>query len=173
MKFFRHFPQTPYQFDINGTQFHTSITDITVRAKIAERLRENVTVFYDYLVTDGERPDTVAYKLYGSVDYTWIILMLNNVMSLFDWPLTNDEFNDFLIEKYGSIEASQAEFVYQTVDGYYVDIDTYNGLAVADRSVPISQYDEELRLNENKRRIKVVPAAFVPALQQELKSLFT
>lgn len=172
MQFFRYFPQTPYTFvGADGRASVVDVTNITAHIKIMERLRSNITVFYDYLVQDGERPDTVAEKVYGSVNHTWLVLLLNNIFSLFDWPLNSEEFIAFVTEKYGTLAKAQACIYYRTVDNYKVDLDTYNSLPVGQQGVSITAFDEEFNVNEAKRSIRVVPVQFVGSLTNELKKL--
>jgi hypothetical protein len=165
MNYFRHFPTVTYTFDGGSTQ----ITNFTERAKIQERIRTNITVFYDYVIQDGMRPDSVSQALYGSPNYTWIILLVNNIFSLYDWPLNSEEFAAYIVEKYGSLAKAQACLVYTTVDGFMVDVTTYNALPVSQQGVVKSLYDQEFERNEVKRHIRVVPAEFVTGLTQELK----
>jgi hypothetical protein len=171
MQFFRFFPTVQYSFERAGTPFVTTITNPTVHFKIQEKLKEHIAVLYNYIVSDGERPDTVAMKLYGSPDYTWVVLMVNNIFSFYDWPLASEEFNRYIIDKYGSVAQAQACSLYQTADGYFVDATTYNGLLAAARGSIVSAYDDELTKNEAKRRIRVVPAAFVEPLVTELRAV--
>lgn len=170
MQFFRYFPTVDYTFT-NGSDFRMKITDITTHIKIVSRLKDHVTAFYDYVIQDGERPDTVAQKLYGSADYLWVLFLVNDFMSLYDWPLTDAEFNAYITDRYGSVQAAQAETMYRTVDGHLVDDLTYATLTGDQQGVPFSRYDYELELNEAKRRIKVVPAGLVRALAIELRNM--
>lgn len=168
MKYFQYFPTLTYDFD--GVE--RSITNLTASVKMVERLKEHVTVFYDYIIEDGDRPDTVSEKLYGSVGYTWIVLLANNIHSLYDWPLTSEEFDRFIIDKYGSLSDAHATVLYRTTDGDLVDQTTYESWLSEDRrDGTISVYDYELALNEAKRRIKVIPQAFAEALTVELRQL--
>lgn len=173
MKFFQYFPKMTYEFECANTSFQLDMTNITVRFIIMERLKQHVTVLYDYIVQDGERPDTVAHKLYGSPDHTWIVLLVNNIMSLYDWPLTTAEFERYIVSRYGSQAAAQAQTLYRTTDGYFVDYQSYLQLPVAQRGTSTSAYDDELEKNEAKRRIRVVPAEFVGPLVQELRNSLT
>lgn len=172
MQFFEFFPQTRYEFDVNGTRMSFDITVPTTRLKIMQKLQQTLTVFYDYVIQDGQRPDSVATDLYGSPAYTWIILLVNNIQSLYDWPLATEEFHRYILEKFGSLAAAESEWLYYTADGYLVDVMTYNGLIVADRGTPKTAYQYELELNEAKRRIKVIPAEFASPLLIELKKVF-
>jgi hypothetical protein len=169
MKFFRYFPSVPYRFQSGDSTFSLDLTNITIRFSIMERLKQHVTVLYDYIVQDGERPDTVANKLYGSPDHTWIVLLVNNILSLYDWPLHNAEFDRYIKEKYGSLAAAQARSIYKTTDGYVVDAVSYMALPAAQRATTVSCYDDELSQNEAKRRIRVIPAEFVEPLVLELR----
>lgn len=175
MKFFRYFPTLNYTFDTGNTKFGLDITHPTAHVIILERVKQQITVFYDYVVSDGERPDSVATKHYGGPEYTWLVLVINGIMSHYDWPLTYDEFTDFIIDKYGSVVNAQnltLNAFYKTTAGALVDSITYGLLPAADQGVIESAYDHEHTLNEAKRRIKVVPPEFVIPLTRELKQAF-
>ena len=107
MEYFQHQSVVPYTFTTGGVTTTMSIVNITQRARIVERLRQHTTTMHDYVIGEGERPDTVAMKLYGDVKYTWVVLLMNNIMSLYDWPMTNSEFELYIIGKYGSLTDSQ------------------------------------------------------------------
>jgi hypothetical protein len=169
MKFFRNYPLISVEFPTGPV----IMTNTTAHVRLIEKLKKNITVLYDYSIQDGERPDTVSQNLYGTTEYTWIILVLNQIFSLFDWPLQPDEFNNYIIERYGSVAAAQTQFVYQTFDGYRVDVDTWTDLDADQRLDPLSVYDDELNKNELKRRIKVVPDGFVTPLALELKKILS
>lgn len=171
MNFFQYFPTTSYVFQ-GETNYTLSMVNLQAHVKIAERLRQVVTVFNDYVIQDGDRPDTVADRVYGSVDYTWVILLVNNIFSLFDWPLTQDQFNDYITEKYGSLTTANTTLIYKTVDGYKIDYTSWLELDASLRDlVPTNAYDDEQTVNEAKRRIKVVPQQFVGPMQAELKKI--
>lgn len=167
MKYFQYFPSMVYTLDGQDT----IITNFLARVKIVERLKQHVSVHYDYIVRDGERPDVVAMNLYGSPDYTWLVLVMNNIMSLYDWPLSTAEFDRLIISKYGSQAAAQAETVYLTAEGDTVDAATYATLTTAGSTS--SAYDVALEKNETKRRIKAVPAAFAESLVAELRQVMS
>jgi hypothetical protein len=169
MKFFSYFPKMSYEFHASNGAFTLDMTNITTRFVIMERLKQHVTVLHDYIVQDGERPDTVAQKVYGSPDHTWVVLLINNIMSLYDWPLTSFVFDRYIVSKYGSQAAAQANTLYKTSDGYYVDANTYSQLPVSERGSTPSAYDDELTKNEDKRRIKVIPQEFVQPVILELR----
>lgn len=181
MQFFKHFPQVPYAYQLDAGTFTLNITNLTAHVKIVERLQQHMRVFYDYIIGDGERPDTVAARLYGSPDYTWVVLVTNNILSLYDWPLSNEEFDRYVTDKYrGSapdttaravaLANAQSQVLYSTADGFRVDATTYALLPATDQGLTTTAYDDELRANEAKRRIKAIPAQFAAILMEELKT---
>lgn len=172
MKFFRYFPIISYTFENANAEFQLLLTNPTAKVVLVERLKQHITAYYDYVVQDGDRPDSVATKVYGSPDYTWIVLILNGMQSLYDWPLTYDEFNDYIIDAYGSVATAQATPVYKTTEGFIVDATSYAELPVARRGVVSNVYDEEATKNEAKRTIKLIPSQFVMPLLQELRNAF-
>ena len=169
-------------FTTGGVTTTMSIVNITQRAKIAERLRQHTTTMHDYVIGDHERPDTVAQKVYGSVKYTWIVLLMNNIVSLYDWPMTNSEFELYLIGKYGSLSDSQnqgtrtdaawsAAKFYYTTEGDRVDATTYAGLGTR-QGITNTPYTKEVDDNDARRTIKVVHRKFLPDILNTLKTLY-
>ena len=183
MNFFQYQETVPYVFGATrDTMVQSTITNITQRARIVERLRQHTTLMHDYEISEGDRPDTVAHKVYGDVKYTWVVLLLNNIMSLYDWPMTNEEFELYLIGKYGSVSLSQnqgtrtdaawsAAKFYYTTEGDRGDATTYAGLG-ARQGTTNTPYTQEVEDNDAKRRIKVVPADTLAGLNTTLKTLY-
>ena len=182
MDYFQYQSVVPYMFTTGGVTTTMSIVNITQRAKIAERLRQHTTTMHEYVIGEGERPDTVAQKLYGNVKYTWIVLLMNNIVSLYDWPMTNSEFELYLIGKYGSLTNSQnqgtrtdaawsAAKFYYTTEGDRVDATTYAGLGTR-QGITNTPYTQEGEDNDTRRTIKVVSRRFLPGILTALKTLY-
>ena len=173
MNFFKYFPTIPYAFNVDDSMFTLTLTNMSVHFIIKQQIKQNITVFYNYIIQDGERPDSLSVKLYGSVAYTWVILLVNNIFTLFDWPLTASEFNNYIIEKYGSVAAADAQTVYLTVGGSQVDATTYGLLTSQQQGGTTTMYELELSQNDAKRNILIVPAAFIGPLATDLQAAFS
>lgn len=168
MQFFRFFPLMSFTRPDGSA---VALTDITLHARIAERVAQYTSSFYDYEVGEGERPDTVSQKLYGSADYTWVLLLVNNIMSLYDWPLNSEEFHAYIVRKYGSVSTARTQILgYRRGDGVMMDAATNAITAV--QGIPITALDQEVEDNDAKRRIRVVRAEFIGPLAQSLRTLF-
>jgi hypothetical protein len=124
----------------------------------------------------------VAQNVYGDVKYTWVVLLMNNIVSLYDWPMMNSEFELYLIGKYGSLSDSQnqgtrtdaawsAAKFYYTTEGDRVDATTYAGLG-ARQGTTNTPYTQEVEDNDTRRTIKVVSKRFLPNILTILKTLY-
>jgi hypothetical protein len=182
MDYFQYQSVVPYTFTTGGVTTTMSIVNITQRTRIAERLRQHTTTMHDYVIREGERPDTVAMNLYGDAKYTWVVLLMNNIMSLYDWPMTNSEFELYLIGKYGSLTDSQnqgtrtdaawsAAKFYYTTEGDRVDATTYASLGTR-QGTTNTPYAQEVEDNDARRTIKVVSRRFLPGILSALKTLY-
>jgi len=108
-KFFDQFPKRPY--DINREQYTNYVlaTDILFRLGIIKETLENTTSYYEYTITEFDKPEILAEKLYGNPEAAWIILLANDMLDpQYDWPLDYRSFNNYLIAKYGSIANAQS-----------------------------------------------------------------
>jgi len=93
MKYFENFPEVVYDGKL--------VKDITRRNQFVRGLQNNPLLYMPYTVEEGERPEDIANFYYGSVDYSWLVYMANNIIDPYhEWPLNTQEFNDMLIEKY-------------------------------------------------------------------------
>jgi hypothetical protein len=58
-------------------------------------------VFYNYDIRDGDTPEILASKLYGSSERHWMVLAMNDIIDpQFDWPLQYETLITFVDEKY-------------------------------------------------------------------------
>lgn len=97
-KYFNYFPKTAYTFDGTNIQY---VTNLLSKVSFESDFKENSVIYYEYLVSDGETPEIVAHKIYGSAEKHWIILMLNDILHpQFDWPLNESSLNKFIDIKY-------------------------------------------------------------------------
>ena len=172
MNFFKNFPVISYTFEEANTSWSLDVTDITRHVTVMQAVKAKISMFYPYVIQDGERPDTVATKVYGGPEYTWIVLVTNNILNLYDWPLTEEEMGRYILDKYGSLANSVATNYYLTTSGDYVDSVTYYLLPPEQQGEIRSAYEDEIQKNEAKRQIRVIPIEFVGLLQAELERVF-
>mgnify|MGYP001392941914 CR=1 FL=1 len=175
-KFFESFPRIAY--NLTGVNTNTTVvTDIFRRVKIRNKLADNVVLFDRYDVTEGEKPEDIAYKLYGSPDYFWIVTIVNNIVNrYYDWPLDEFVFQQYVADKYSNpdgihhYEITQSSGK-QTGEG---PADYSHKLEVNSDTVgaeSVSNIEYERRLQDQKRQIKILPKSYISVFENEFDNL--
>lgn len=100
MSYFSRFPLLGYTLDNNAT--YQVVSDVIKRVAVSQKTKENLVLFDDYDIRDGETPEIVSYKFYDSTDYHWVILLVNDIFDArFGWPLTDAQLFKYVQDKYG------------------------------------------------------------------------
>ena len=182
--YFRKLPNLDYPSLLKTKQSNTDYVEtknLFRRVKIREDLFSNFVVFDQYKVIGDERPDNVAEKVYGDDNLDWVILMSNNIIDIKnEWPMTQNDLNTYINEKYTQKELSHIHH-YETVEfrdrnnqllvpaGKVVDesftIEYYLGesglrnngqLKTTSPIRSVNNYENEVEINNKKRTINVV-----------------
>ena len=116
--YFRSIPNISY--DIYGTapNNYQTVTNIMMRPKFKPSVIEEITQYYPYHIKDGERPDIVSFNTYGSVAYSYLILLFNDIYDpVFDWPLGSRQFDSYITNKYGGVDTAltTTKYYYQII----------------------------------------------------------
>lgn len=179
MKHFSEYPSIEYD--------NKASVNILVRGKIRDAILEKSALYYKHVVKNDERPDILSTKYYGNSKYTWAIFYANNIFHpVLDWPLDYQNFNNFLTNKYGSVERSMSTIhhyeltednsTYIISEKVYKEYLSFNEtvLSESDRKniSSITNYDYELKENENKRNILILDKDYLFQVDNELKNLF-
>lgn len=89
MAFFRNFPRLNYKF---GDEITTALfQNISVYIDLIDQIANDGSFYQTYTILDGDRPDVVSQKLYGTPDYYWTFYLLNENIRVQGWPLTVQE----------------------------------------------------------------------------------
>tara|TARA_B100001564_G_C20378994_1_gene551433 strand:+ start:32 stop:541 length:510 start_codon:yes stop_codon:yes gene_type:complete len=166
MSYFERFPL--YAYDIQDTQNQTLITDILRRVNLKGNVAANTLVFDEYNVQDGDQPDIVARKYYGDSELHWIIVTVNNITSRYDWPLDQVALSDFVNDKYSNPDGIH-HYEINATSG-----DTTKKLTVSSDTsgaLPVTNYEHEQTVNDNKRRIRMLDRSYVSKFTDEFRNL--
>jgi hypothetical protein len=86
MLYFRDVLRT---IDYNGTKI------VNIFKNINFDILKNVNNLDDYVIKDGDTPESISLDLYGEIDHAWTIMIVNTIQNLFfDFPMT-----DRMVEK--------------------------------------------------------------------------
>ena len=115
MSYFRNFPLMAYDVASDGN--YKLLPNILKRVKLRTGLASGSFLFDAYDVIDGEKPEDIAFKIYGDPELHWVILMTNNVTDrYYQWPLTQPQFQEHLEDKYGAGNEDSVHHYEKTTD---------------------------------------------------------
>ena len=197
--YFRNIPDFEY---INRTEEGKNLTDFTKvknlfkKGKFREDIYQELTTFEKYQIQGDDRPDNVAFELYGDSTLDWVVLMTNNILNIqTEWPMKQADFNEYLLEKYGSydtlytdihhyesneVKDSQGIVIYpkgvrvgaaQSVSyfDFYKDLQ----IDIVNISRPVTNYQYEEKLNNDKRNIFILKPKYLNVIFDDLEELMT
>lgn len=188
MSYFRELPDIEYQSplsDRNSSLDYVRVKNLFRRVKLRDDLKNVFTLFNKYEIKEGARPDSVAEELYNKADYDWVILISAGIVNVRDeWPLSNYHLYNYTLEKYGSeINATKHYETKEIKDdsgrvilpaGKVVDSDfTILSLTPSQVVVPVTNYEYEVRKNEEKRSIYVLKPEYVGVFVADIKRIMT
>ena len=110
------------------------LTNLMARVQIIPSLLRNPLLFYSYDVKESDRPDIIANKYYDDSNKYWMVLYANEIMDpLYDWPLTSQQFDAYLKNKYSAAAGGDAfvlTYTTSTVQEYRKTITTYDSTSL-------------------------------------------
>lgn len=156
MSYFERFPSITYMGH--------KIKDVTVRFSFVKNLTNNISAFEPYRIKDGDRIEDIAFKLYGSSELHWIIILTNNIVDPFyDLPLSELELTEYIASKYGSPNVNLTHH-YEDVNGRIVPEGTPGATIITNTEYEASE-------NERFREIKIMKPEYVARVRSELDRL--
>ena len=100
MKYFQYFTDAVYE--LYGENL--TLKDISTLGVVDEKIKDDILYYNYYTVLDGETPDNVSYRLYGTPDYYWTIFLMNPKLQNFykDWYKSSSVMQQYLRETYSN-----------------------------------------------------------------------
>ena len=105
--YFRRVPNFEYVNRLPDAKIgdYNIVKNFFKRGKLREDIFQDLSFFTKYQVEGDDRPDNVAFKVYGDSNLDWLILIANNVVNIqTEWPLPQNDFDRFVLDKYGDYE---------------------------------------------------------------------
>jgi len=164
------------------------------RASLREDIYQNLTFFTKYPIEGDDRPDNVAQKVYENPSLDWLILLANNITHIpTEWPMSQIDFDEFLLEKYGdyntlyngvhhheTIEVKDRNEVIIVRAGLEVNSDftqTYYDYYDAEMKTksnitrPVTNYEYEEKLENKKREIFILKQEYLTVILDDLDEM--
>ena len=166
-------PDLMYNFSPNQLDAKFILAkNIWKRGEILNEFKTSISLFDEYIVKNGERPEDISTQLYKNPFYNWTILIINDITDYYSqWPRSVKQLQEFVDNKYsqpmgtkhyvttevtddnGNIICPAGKIVPQTFQVAY-----YNGstTVTANPTVSVSNYQYEEQLNAKKEKIQVI-----------------
>lgn len=151
--------------------------NIWQRAEVLQDKKSNLTIFDEYVVKNGERPEDIATSIYDNPFYNWTILVINDIVDYYDqWPRSTKQLQEYVEQKYDQPMGTKHYITYEVKDdngnvvcpaGKIVPQDFqvafYNGTTTvtANPTVSVSNYQYEDELNSKKEKIQIIRPEFI------------
>lgn len=105
MNYFNKLPTITYQGQLTK--------NLLSRAKLSDETLANNLVFQRYATSDLDRADMLANDYYNSPGYTWLVWLSNNTIDpYYDFALSELDFNNYIIKKYGSTSKAARDIAF-------------------------------------------------------------
>lgn len=161
MEYFEYFPYLIWRE--SGKEFLAQ--DITIRIILDELSIKDKTIFYEYRYEDSDSLEFLAEKFYKDYRLAWVIMVVNKIFDRdFDLPMPPEVFNEYILDKYGTIQVAMNNKKYyikiNNSDWIEVDEETYNATTPDNRKM-MTLYEVELEKNEKRRNIKILKETYL------------
>jgi len=162
--YFRNFPKIPYTFIVDGEEKNILVSDITRNVRFLAKTLKSIELYDNYIIKDGETPEIISDKFYGTPEYHWIIMLANDKYDYIeDFPRTQQALDKYIITKHGD-EADEIAFYIK--NGRIVDYGTVGASGVTNRAY-------ENLLNESKRKIKIISKDLLNIVLKDFNRIVT
>ena len=168
------------------------VKNIFKRAKLRTDVDAAISAYDFRVIKENERPDTIANNVYGDPELDYIILITNNIIDVrSQWPLSNRDLYNYMLDKYGSDTAIQEVHHYETTEvrdennrtvlegGLIVDEDfTFEYTTLDEKLIqvtnpagPVTNFTYETLRNDAKRIIRILKVEFVGAFVSDMRKM--
>ena len=194
--YFRQVPDFNYVSRLPDAKIgdYIKVKNFFKRVQLRDDIFQDLAFFTKYKIIGDDRPDTVAHKVYGDPTYDWLILLANNILNVqSEWPLTQLQYDRYLINKYGyydniysgihhyeSIEVKNDRGVTllptgTTISkGYtytYWDNIKQTRVTTVDLSTPITNYEYETKIEDEKRNIFILKPEYLGIATDDMDTI--
>ena len=173
---------------------YIQVKNLFKRVLLREDIYSNLMYFTKYDIQGDDRPDNVAHRIYSDSTLDWLILLSNNITHIpTEWPLSQNDFDRFLLDKYGSydnlyngvhhhetVEVKDSNEVIIVPAGLEVSADfttTYYDyymkemVTKLDITRPVTNYQYEEKIQNKKREIFILKQEYVSVVMDDIADL--
>ena len=164
-------------YDSAGIGQPKIVTNLMRRVGLRAKVKTNTMLFDTYKVKEGETPEIIAHKMYGDSELHWIVMLVNNIVDRYhDWPMSTNQFNSYLNQKYVDADGNPDM---SGVHHYEIDQtsgDTKVTIEVTDLTTypsasTVTNYEYEQRRQDRIREIRLLDPRYKDLFVDEYENL--
>ena len=117
--YFRKVPDLAYVSRLPNAKIgdYIIVKNLFKRGALEPDILENLSFHTLYNIKGDDRPDNVAFDVYGNSNLDWLVLLCNNIINIQnEWPMLQNDFDHFLLDKYGTYANLNATHHYETLE---------------------------------------------------------
>ena len=172
MYFDDNFPVIPY--DSVGDYKFKDVTNLLRRVALRAKVKTSTLLYDTYDVKNGETPESLADKLYGDSELHWIIMLINDITDRYhQWPMSEAQFSQYLKDKYSNPDAVHHYEIPQESGDTDIKINIGTSNADYPTATLITNYEYEQKLQDDRRKIRLLDPSFISQFVTEYKSLMS
>ena len=144
--YFRQLPDFEYVSRLPDAKIsdYIIVKNLFKKGELRQDIFQDVAFFTKYQVEGDDRPDNVAYKVYGDSTLDWLVLVCNNIVNIqSEWPMLQNDFDRFLYEKYYQVNDSEEDTydrIYNGVHHYETtEVKNSEGIIVVPEGLNVAQ----------------------------------
>ena len=122
---------------------YITVKNFFKRGFLREDIFQELSFFTKYKIKGNDRPDNVAWNFYQESGLDWLVLTCNNIVNIqTEWPMRQEDFDRFLLDKYETYEKLNEIHHYETIEIKNTDgtVIVKEGLQV-DSNFTVTYYD--------------------------------
>ena len=127
MSFFKQFPLIDYDLKKNGSVM--KMVNIFRSVRPLQNYVDDPSMYTFYEIKNGERPDTVSQRLYGTPDFYWTFFVINEFLhdGYKVWPLSQEQIFEYIKREYNGFAVTTNPHITPDGDGNPIFTDSIAG----------------------------------------------
>jgi len=152
------------------------VKNLFKKGVLREDIFQDLAFFTKYDIKGNDRPDNVSFDVYGRSNLDWLVLTANNIINVqTEWPMSQADFDRYLLDKYGTYEKMNATHHHETIEIKNTDGVTIvaAGLRV-ESDFSVNYFDHKLQqvVTANSITTEVTNYQYEEKLENEKRHIF-
>ena len=163
------------------------VKNIFRKVRARPDLRQYSTLFEAYSVRPGENPSNLAARLFDDPFLDWAILLINDITDVYEqWPKEQADLESFVNEKYEDADSihhwetneilldNGTPFIREGIEvteSWRTTLPDGTVMTKDESIYPVTNYEYEYYLNENKRQILIPGSDMINVMIEEFEDL--